>query len=482
MSVFANSEEIGVAIVDPFSTGAIVAQKFQQAGYKLVIIYSAQMDRLENLTHMVPDGIQLDISAYVFFDPSPSKMIEAIRKLRINIVAVVAGTETGVELSDILSELLGLASNGTALSEARRNKFLMGETVRNAGLRSVYQRLVHSWGEVTQFLEEWHPNPFEVIIKPLDSAGGEDVTLCRDVKELEKAYFAILGKVNGLGITNTTVLIQEYLDGTEYVVDTASRDGEHKVVHVMSYDRRKINGAGFVMAGDILQCCSDLHCQEIVNYQKKVITALGIRHGAAHAEIKYCRGEPVLVEVGARCHGMEGIWQPVTSSVYGHDQIEATVAAYVDAAGFAALPSEVCNHTSMFCFWLRYLSFLRLISLCLAYKERKRRPHSVPAVGGGRHLGTHRCFRRTTYQSSSLTHRDGLLRQGGATHQPHHKLFHHGGIRAARTRGRVPARLRLSSGSCIGDTALHRTTVIDSRTIPWWFARIFPVIGRCYKE
>ena len=27
------------------------------------------------------------------------------------------------------------------------------------------------------------------------------------------------------------------------------------------------------------------------------------RNGPSHAEVKMCRGEPVLVEVGARCHG-----------------------------------------------------------------------------------------------------------------------------------------------------------------------------------
>ncbi len=45
----------------------------------------------------------------------------------------MAGTETGVELADQLSELLGLRSNGTSLSEERRNKYAMGEAVRRAG-------------------------------------------------------------------------------------------------------------------------------------------------------------------------------------------------------------------------------------------------------------------------------------------------------------------------------------------------------------
>ena len=40
--------------------------------------------------------------------------------------------------------------------------------------------------------------------------------------------------------------MQEYLEGTEYVVDTVSRDGEHKVAAVWEYDKRPVNNAAFV--------------------------------------------------------------------------------------------------------------------------------------------------------------------------------------------------------------------------------------------
>ena len=42
---------------------------------------------------------------------------------------------------------------------------------------------------------------------------------------------------------------QEYLRGDEYVVDTVSRDGEHKVVALWRYDKRAANGAPVVYFG-----------------------------------------------------------------------------------------------------------------------------------------------------------------------------------------------------------------------------------------
>ena len=48
--------------------------------------------------------------------------------------AVVPGGEIGVELTDALSAALGTPGNGVELSRARRDKFVMIETVKGAGL------------------------------------------------------------------------------------------------------------------------------------------------------------------------------------------------------------------------------------------------------------------------------------------------------------------------------------------------------------
>ena len=60
------------------------------------------------------------------------KTMKGLRDLPFHLYAIIAGAETGVELSDQLSSALRLRSNGTRLSLHRRNKWLMGETVRSA--------------------------------------------------------------------------------------------------------------------------------------------------------------------------------------------------------------------------------------------------------------------------------------------------------------------------------------------------------------
>ena len=49
-------------------------------------------------------------------------------------------------------------------------------------------------------------------------------------------------------------------------------------------------------------------------------------------------GEPVLVEVGARCHGAEGLWVPVEDKVYRYNQVDLTCAAYLNPPIWEQLP------------------------------------------------------------------------------------------------------------------------------------------------
>lgn len=303
--------QVCVVVVDPFSTGASLAAYLYMHKYCVIAVYSANMDQLATMKNLIPQGIDLVFESIVTFDDGIEGVAKKLRKTGHAVVAVMAGAETGVELADKLSEHLGLRTNGVRLSEARRNKFIMGETIRAAGLRAVKQLKATTWIEIANFLSEWNPHPFYVVLKPVESAGSEDVILCHNISEVQDAFGRIMGKVNGLGLLNKAVLVQEYLDGQEYVVDMVSRDGVHKPVAIWASDRRYTNHASFVCHGLRLVSPQELELgtyQKMIAYQKKVLTALGILNGPSHGELKWCQGEPVLVEVGARCHGGEGTW------------------------------------------------------------------------------------------------------------------------------------------------------------------------------
>jgi hypothetical protein len=201
--------------------------------------------------------------------------VNQLKELPFTILAVIPGAETGVELADQLSHRLALRSNGVEQSVARRNKYHMGEAVRNAGyqlffllsiifklflnlgVRAVKQQMCHSLSEMFEFLKTiatpFQPTQLKCVVKPVQSAGTDDVFLCNTKEEAETAFNRIIGKINGLGLLNSCVLVQEFLVGKEYVVDKVSRDGVHKLVAIWEYDKRSINDAHFVYFGMRLQ-------------------------------------------------------------------------------------------------------------------------------------------------------------------------------------------------------------------------------------
>jgi len=335
-----------VVVTDTFTTGAVVANSLYKMGYKVICVLSAD---LKDLLKMIPDDLEVQFTATITMDVEAEhsaaikSVIEQIHAVGLPVVAIFAGAETGVELADELSEIMGLRTNGTAQSDARRNKYVMGETVRAAGLRAVKQLKATVWADIENFLTEWNPSPYKVIVKPVDSAGSDDVTLCLSLKDVQKAFGNIIGKVNGLGLVNKAVLVQEYLEGQEYIIDMVSRDGVHKTAAVWAYDRRAVNGAGFVCFGQRMCMIDDPHIRELIEYQKKVITALGIRNGPTHGEVKWFQGEPVLVEVGARCQGADGLWVKITTEALGYNQVQCTVDSYLYPERFAAMPEAVSH-------------------------------------------------------------------------------------------------------------------------------------------
>ena len=119
----------------------------------------------------------------------------------------------------------------------------MYKAVRNAGVRAVKQKLCKSSEDVTAFCKELtadnknnnndkkekEEQEFKCVVKPNESAGTDSVFLCKTPEDVEKAFQRIHNHSNGLGHTNNGALCQEFLSGTEYVIDGVSRDGVYKV-------------------------------------------------------------------------------------------------------------------------------------------------------------------------------------------------------------------------------------------------------------
>jgi biotin carboxylase len=386
-----------VCIVDPFSTGAVVASNVNKRNLRCVCIYSSYLDVFEGINNFIPHGLQVTFDEVVKtnLQQGPNRVenenkyaddiIEQLKRLPWNILSIVAGCETGVELTDRLCKRLDLRRNGDMNSDGRRNKYLMGEAIRSAGVRAVKQKCIESISEVDTFYQMYNTTDdnliFPVIVKPVESAGSDSVTKCVNREQLVNTVEKILQSKNQLGKQNSSVLLQEFLDGIEFVVDCVSRDGIHKVVALWQYDKRPINGADFVYFGQWLLDANDPQYAPLINYQKSVLDALGIINGPSHGEVKLCRGEPVEVEVGARCHGAEGAWCDLENAVYGANQAELALDAYLgDGEAFNQIP-DLCIHQGKYGVLVILVSYVEgeLIEINEAFMQEIR---NMPSFRG----------------------------------------------------------------------------------------------------
>jgi ATP-grasp domain len=281
-------------VVDAYSTGARLAPRFAAAGLPVVHVQSSPTlpdfylrgfrggDFVENVVH----GGDLEETAERLASHDPA--------------FVVVGAEPGVPLADALSERLGLPSNGSELSAARRDKNAMNEALRRAGLRTAEALKAADAEEAVAWAEQRGGAP--VVVKPLDSAGTDGVSICADAAAISSAFAAQLGRPNALHGANEQLLVQELLEGTQLFVNSISWDGVHHVSEVWR-DNKLRRGANFIYDYEELLPRQGEQQDQVVPYVEAVLDALGIRFGPAHTEVMLTATGPVLVESGARMHG-----------------------------------------------------------------------------------------------------------------------------------------------------------------------------------
>jgi biotin carboxylase len=240
-------------------------------------------------------------------------------------VCVIPGQESAVLLADRLSDALGVPSNGTTLSLARRDKYEMIETLRRAGVRCARQCKSGDPAVLTAWAER--ENTFPIVVKPVNSAGTDGVLICANVREVEAAARKVLATTNLFGEPNTEALAQTYLDGVEYIVDTVSSDGRRYVCGVWEYEKTLLPGGNRIYDKDILLDPDAAPVPELVSYVDEVLEAINIRWGPAHSEVIMTPEGPALVEIAAR---LNGNIDPGTHDVcLGTNQVALSALAYV---------------------------------------------------------------------------------------------------------------------------------------------------------
>ncbi|GLW93440.1 ATP-grasp domain-containing protein [Actinokineospora globicatena] len=317
------SEPSGPAvIVDPYSSGALFASALAERGIDVVAVLSAERPPEAYASSYQPR----DYRDPIVYRGDLSEVVDRLRALDPR--CVLAGCESGVELAERLAPLVTPArANVAGLADARRDKWAMASAVAAAGIPTIPQICTDDVDEVRAWLVDTGLVGADLVVKPPKSASTDGVVKVAGGVGWADVFTANLGRVNQFGEVDDRLLVQQYVTGTEYVIDTFSQDGVHALVDVCRY--QKVDNGPYMAVYDTMRWLpeTDPEIPGLLDYARRVLDAVGVRYGAAHVEIMLTESGPLLIELGARPHG--GGQPRFNRIATGDSQIDRTVRSLV---------------------------------------------------------------------------------------------------------------------------------------------------------
>lgn len=336
-----------VIIVGAYATGSYYAPNFIARGYQCIHVHpNAQIADFFLASYRPQDFIK-----QIIWEDNADSIAKEL--MEFNVLYILPGSEAGVLVSDYLNHLFKLPrSNIFSLSSARRDKFDMQEALRCSNVSHIKSYKTQNFSAISEWIIT-NKISFPIVLKPLASAATDHVFICDTISAVKQAFFDIKSAKNLFLEQNIEVLIQEYIDGEEYVVNTISYEGNHYVSDIIKVHKKLINGSPVYDFAQLLCPVEYTNIyQQLTPYIERVLDALGIKFGPGHSEllVKYSDGQPVLIETAARPIG--GIDPSAYSKVLGYNHISATVESYVNPNGFSKLLDHKALLKKLICVFL----------------------------------------------------------------------------------------------------------------------------------
>lgn len=303
-----------IIIVDGVSQSAKLARNFSAYGIACIHIQTLQCAHDYYMQSICVD----DYIHTIQFDGNVDKLLTQLQGYAIQ--CAIAGFDTGVELADRINAHFHLPGNDVGSSLLRRNKYLQNQLLKNKDCV-----------EIKHASELAAIKKYPVIVKPLQSASCDSVFYCRNQEEAQIAFSRIIAKQNDLGEKNHTALVETFLQGREFKVNTVSY--EHKHVISDAWDMtKKLSTDGEILYRHAF-LLSEKELQELRNFVFSMLNQFRVAYGAATLDIMLTDHGPVLIELGARLMGQVAPDECVKQSL-GNAQLDCLLAAYSDQEKF----------------------------------------------------------------------------------------------------------------------------------------------------
>ncbi|WP_144122735.1 ATP-grasp domain-containing protein [Catellatospora sichuanensis] len=264
----------------------------------LRVVYLQQQELHVSAGAAVADAVLLaDYTDWSIAEP----LVAAAQKIW-GFTQVVSLAERAMELVGRINDMFALGGTSYAVSHLFKNKLAMREHLAATGTEVVAAQAVDSADQLRAFGER---HGFPIVVKPVDAAGSLGVMIVDGPERIDEVWRTAQGLRGRADREVERVypvdrfIVEEYIDGPEYSVESFSFAGRHIIVGITE----KLS-AGVVEMGhaEPARLTPDAEAA-LVTHVEKFLGCMGLRDGIACTEVKMSTKGPRIVESQNRAPG-----------------------------------------------------------------------------------------------------------------------------------------------------------------------------------
>ncbi len=280
-----------------YKTSTYRARPFLEAAARLNLEVVKALDLPPELAEQwrVPVAVQFDQP-----EQAAQTLVEFARQTPVQ--AILAVDDSATVVAAMASEQLGLAFNSSQAALAARNKYLMRQLLSAAGVPCPTFRLYDMLDDPARVAAEVE---YPCVVKPLLLSGSRGVIRADNPAEFVTAFNRLGRLLNSLQRQpgSTSILVENFIPGFEVALEGLLDQGQ---LHVLAlFDKPDpLDGPFFEETIYVTPSRLPEKVQAAVTAcAAQAATALSLRQGPMHAELRINEAGPWLVEVAGRSIG-----------------------------------------------------------------------------------------------------------------------------------------------------------------------------------
>lgn len=244
--------------------------------------------------------------------------IKAIQAQGKKVEAILSFIDPYVHVAAKLSKELGLTAVPPEPLARMEDKILTRELLRNLPVSPYFARLKKE-DSLEDFIEK-QKELFPLIVKTPVSTGSKDVLFVEDEKQLALSINNLLKK------GSDEVLLEEYLEGPQYLIEACVYNGKVHVIAVLEQEItffERFIVTGYCLLGEM----DRIFYNKIYNTVCLILEQFEMNNGSCHLEMRLINDEWKLIEINPRISG--GAMNKIIEIAFGINLVEETIKIFL---------------------------------------------------------------------------------------------------------------------------------------------------------